>query len=148
MFSGLNQRERAFVVHLMRGEPHEIAAKFAGYRQRLASTDLLGRPHVREAVQRLAPLCPPAIAVSMLRPYVLMALASRAVDPNARDGVSAARDLLALGDASAKPSAIAAWDQRQAARGNAKPSREVQPSSPTEATPAKGAMGGPGPLSN
>jgi hypothetical protein len=132
-FATLRARERIFVDRVLRGEEPEIAAQSAGYRSRLAAADLLGRPKVSAAIQRAAPFLPPAIAIRALRPLLVASLTATAMRGGAA-GISATRDLMALGKASeGAPSAMDAWAQRQAARVLASKDESLDPIGPASA---------------
>lgn len=124
-------RERRFIDLVLRGEPHEIAAQTVGYRSRLAAADLLGRPQVAAAIQRAAPYLPPDIAVRALRPLLVNALTRTALGKGSA-GISAVRDLIALGKAGQEsPAALDEWAKRQAARALARKAEKLEPIGPT-----------------
>jgi hypothetical protein len=94
----LNDAETKFVLAALRGESYEAAAEGAGWKEPLTLIRVLARPHVKESIQRLAPLLPDAKrAAQLLAPY-LMADAVDAMrdNPSAQSSGHARRDLLAL----------------------------------------------------
>lgn len=92
----LDRNEKGFVLAVLRGMNYPDAASANGWDSPLAPVKLLGRPQIRAALERLAPLLPDSRrAARILAPY-LMADSVEAASKGAPGSRDIRRDLLSI----------------------------------------------------
>lgn len=92
----MKQEEKGFVLGVLKGATYPDAARDQGWIGELGAVRLLGRPQIRRALERLAPLLPDSRrAARILAPY-LMADSVEAASRGAPGSRDIRRDLLAI----------------------------------------------------
>lgn len=94
--AGLDSMESVFLSGLLEGATPDDAARQAGWNSRAIGAKVLGRPRVRLAIQRVAPLLEAKQGARLLAPYLLERVARVALEGSDAQAVAASRDLLNL----------------------------------------------------
>ncbi len=107
----LDDRERRFVLAAIDGKEWQECAKVAGWLSEVQIVRVLARPRVRQAIESIAPLLAaiePKRATRMLRPYVMVKLASTAFTASDAQSTQAIKEILAVDGIAAKGDRAAA----------------------------------------